>query len=255
MQIITVANQKGGVGKTSTAHILTTGLLHTGCKVLAVDCDPQTNFSFISGAIGISPNLYDLFTKKATIEEVIYKTSAGYDLLPGSTELLGADKTLTGYTQLREILKPVSDKYDYIVIDCPPQIGTIVFNALATSNIVITPVMADVLSLQGLSQLSEAIQTIKKAPVSKGGNPYLEHEGILLTKYSDRANLSRDIREGLIRQAEALGTKVFKTTIREAVAVKEVQFAQGDLFRDYPRAKVTADCKAFIKELTRRKVK
>lgn len=255
MQVITVANQKGGVSKTTTAHLLATGLLHTKSKVLAVDSDPQTNFTLISGVINPQNTLYDLYTGEASVNDTIVKTKAGYDLIPGSTKLLGADNAFKGYDFLKQILKPVSANYDYIIIDTPPHLGVLLFNALATSNSVIIPMLASVLSLQGLMQFMEAVETVKEAPVSKGGNPYLRIEGLLLTMYSDRTNISKDIKEGLEKQAQALGTKVFKATIRKAVAIEEVQYNQGDLFADFPRAKVTTDAKQFIKELTGRKVK
>ena len=255
MKIYTVANQKGGVCKTTTAHLLATGLMHTGAKVLAVDCDPQTNFSFISGIINAQATLYDLFTEELQPEEVIVKAKPDFDIIPGSTKLLGADNTFKGFSHLRRILQPLSAKYDYIVIDTPPNLGTLLFNAMATSNSVIVPMYADALSMQGLAQLTEAIRTVQEAPVSNGGNPYLQLEGVLLSRHSDRTNLSRDIKEGLESITKNLGTKLFKTTIREAVAIKEVQFNQGDLYKDFPKAKVTEDCRAFIKELTGRKVK
>ena len=247
MQIITISNQKGGVGKTTTAHALLTGLANMGYKVLALDADPQTNLTYTTGInMDDTPDLYNLLKKQASFLEVVQQVKPGFDIIPGSLDLAGADMEFTAAGReymIREALEPVKEKYDFCIIDTPPTLGILTVNALTASYKIIVPMAADVYSLQGLSQLQGMVENVKKYC-----NPGLTIDGLLLTKYSDRAIINRNLKDSLQQTAAQLHTRLYKTTIREAVAVKEIQFLQSDIFTEYPKAKVTEDYKQFIKE-------
>lgn len=249
METVTVTNQKGGVGKTTTAHILSTGLAMQGFKVLAVDIDPQTNLTFTAGLDPLEApvTLYELLKKTAkTTLQAAQRTAAGFYMIPGSLDLAGADMefTQTGREYLlKEALEPLEESFDFCIIDTPPTLGILTVNALTASQKVIVPMGADVYSLQGLSQLQGLINNVKKY-----SNPALSIDGLLVTKYSPRAIINRQIKDSFEDVAKRLKTKVYKTSIREAVAVKEIQFLQGNIFTDYPKANVTEDYRGFIEE-------
>ena len=248
MKTVTLTNQKGGVGKTTTAHILSSGLVKAGFRVLVVDIDPQTNLTYTAG---IEPeetqfDLYDLLKGEATAEEAILHTAAGFDMIAGSLNLAGADMEFTKAGReyiLKELLEPVAGNYDFCIIDTPPALGILAVNALTASDEVIVPMGADVYSLQGLSQLHGLFENVRKYC-----NPALTINGLLLTKYNPRTNINKQLKESLHDVAGLLQTKVYSTQIREATAIKEVQFLQSDIFKEYPAANVTADYQQFIDE-------
>ena len=246
MMIYTVATQKGGVGKTTTAAALWAGLSLKGYKCLAIDLDPQCNLSFTAGADTTRKTALSLLTGEAPAEETIQQTAAG-DIIPASKSLAGADAFITDTGKeyrLKEALEPIQARYDYIVIDTPPALGILTVNALTACNSVIVPAQADIFSLQGIDQLQATID-----PVRKYCNPTLHIEGLLLTRYNARTALSRDVSEIMQQLAQKLGTKVFNTTIREGIAVKEAQISQRTIFDYAPKAKVTDDYRAFIEEI------
>lgn len=258
MQTITVTNQKGGVGKTTTAHILATGLNRAGYRVLAVDIDPQTNFSYAAGVDSQNAqiSIYSLFndyqTGRGAIDphRAIQKTPIGFDMLPGSLDLAGADMEYTKAGReyiLKEILEKLNGEYDYCVIDTPPTLGILTVNALTASEKLIVPMGADVFSLQGLSQLQGMINNVKRYC-----NKTLEIDGLLLTKYNPRAVINQNLKKALENVADQLKTKVYKTAIRESVAIKEIQFLQADIFQTYPKHPITKDYQSFIDEFLRK---
>lgn len=249
MKTITITNQKGGVGKTTTAHVLATGLLKRGFKVLVIDTDPQTNLTFTAGIDPLKEEstLYNVFKGEVLSSDAVVTSDVGFDMIPGSLELAGADMEFTQAGReymLKEALDPIQEHYDYCVIDTPPNIGILTINSLTASNKVVVPMGADVYSLQGLSQLQKLIEQVKKYC-----NSSLVIEGLLLTKYSPRAIINRQLKETLEKVSETLNTKVFKSYIREAVAIKEIQFSQSNIFVEYPDANVTKDYDCFIDEL------
>lgn len=252
MQIVSIANQKGGVGKTTTAHCMACGLLHKGYKVLLIDLDPQCNLTMTAGA-EVSEStitLYDLFrTAQPDTEKAIIKCATGFSIIPGNPQFAGADKEFTDTGReyiLREILQPVKEKFDYCIIDTPPTLSILVINALTAANKVVIPATTDIYSLQGLAQLNGAIKNVKKYC-----NPSLQVQGILINKYNPRAIINRNIKESMERIAAELETKVYESTIREGIAIKEMQFLQTDIFTEYPKAKITEDIKNFINEFER----
>lgn len=248
MKIYTIANQKGGVGKTTTAHTIGAGLHRRGFRVLAVDADPQCSLSFLSGIREAEADLADILKGAAPSLQAIIPTAAGYDLIPGSSELSQADITFTQPGReymLKEALEPLREKYDYCIIDTPPALGVLSINALTAAQAVIVPMEAGALSMQGLSQLYKTIETVQKYC-----NHDLQIAGLLLTRYNTRTRLNRKAKEDLEGVADFLKTHIFESSIREATAIKEAQYMQTDIFTDYPREKVTADYEALIDELT-----
>lgn len=249
MRTIAVANRKGGVGKTTTAAALVSGLTLKGYRVLAVDLDAQRNLTSTMQARSDSKTALGVLTGDITAREAIRHTDSG-DIIPASKALSGADATLTETGKeyrLKESLELVSGEYDYCIIDCPPALGILTVNALTAADGVVIPAQADIYSLEGIEDLQETIQ-----PVKRYCNAGLTIEGILLTRYSSRSVLSRDVTTIAEQLAEKLGTTVFKTTIREAVAVKEAQISQESLFSYAPKAKVTEDYRAFVDEILER---
>jgi chromosome partitioning protein len=250
-KIIAVINQKGGVGKSTTAAALATGLTRAGKSVLAVDMDAQGNLSFCMGANTRGASVLGVLMGEVSAAAAIQHTHQG-DVIASSKALAGADAYITETGReyrLREALEGVQAHYDYIVIDTPPALGVLTVNALVACQRVIIPTQAEVLSLQGIDQLWETIQ-----PVKKYCNPALEVEGILLAKYNSRTVLSRDVRDMIEQLAQRMGTKIFTTTIRTGISVMEAQALQQSLYEYAPRAKVTGDYLELVKEITESEV-
>lgn len=242
-RITAIVNQKGGVGKTTTAAALAAGLHDAGYTVLTVDADAQGSLSFIRAAKA-ARSLYDAM-KGTPPRDVIIDTPKG-DFIAGGPALAGADMefTKTGREYiLKGILKPLREAYTHIIIDCPPQLGIMAINALTAADDVIIPMGADILSLQGLGQLYETINT-----VTEYCNPSLKIAGLLLCRYTNRATLNRNIAEVMKQEAQEAGVSIYETRIREAVAVKEAQTMRESIFDSHPRAKVAEDYAAFVKE-------
>lgn len=249
VKVITLSNQKGGVSKTTTAAALASGLSHRGFRVLAVDLDPQCNLSVGAGVdvLNVSGTLYSVFKGETDVEAAIYKSEIGYSVLPGGLALAGADMEFTHTGRefmLSEALERVSEAFDYCVIDTPPTLGILTTNALAASQAVIIPLTADAYALQGLTQLNGLIQNVRKYC-----NRGLTVAGLLLTRYSDRQNVSKAIRSQIEAKAAEIGTQVFKTTVRESVAVREAALLRADIFTEAPKANATLDYTAFIDEV------
>ena len=245
MKTISVVCRKGGVGKTATAHALGAGLIKRGFTVLYVDLDSQSNLTFGLGADPSGYSAMEVLTGEATAKEAIKQTDHG-DIITGYEDLAGADFTLKDKGKeykLKHALTFIELDYDYCVIDTPAQLGILTVNALTASNIAVIPVQADIFSLQGIGQLNKTITAVKER-----SNPNLEIRGILITRYNPRTVLSQDMLENLGGMASQLGTKLFKTPIRECIAVKEAQAYQQDIFTYAPRSNASQDYDAFINE-------
>lgn len=246
MKVLAVVNQKGGVGKSTTAAALITGLTLRGIKALAIDLDAQGNLSHTMKAKIDKVTILEVLKQENTANEAIQHTECG-NIIAANKALAGADTllTITGKEyRLQEALESIKKEYDYIILDSPPALGILTVNALTAADDVIIPAQADVYSLQGIEQVAETIR-----PVRKYCNPHLMIEGILLTRYTPRAVLSREVATLMGQMAAKLGTKLFKATIREAIAVREAQISQKSLFAYAPKSKVTEDYNKFIDEV------
>lgn len=244
-EIIAVINQKGGVGKSTTALALGAGLLRKGFKVLRVDLDAQGNLTYTMAADTKEPTALDLLAKRAKLTHVIRHTIQG-DVIPSNPALAGADITLTETGKeyrLKEALESIAKDYDYIIIDTPPALGILVINALTASTSAIVPAQADIYSLQGIGQLYQTIDAVRRYC-----NPNLIVKGILLTRYNARSILSRDLADVIQETAEQFHTEIFKTFIRENIAVKEAQARRQDLFKYAPKSNAALDYASFVDE-------
>lgn len=248
MEVIAIVNRKGGVGKTATAQALGAGLIRKGCSVLYIDLDSQTNLTYGLGADAARLSSMDVLTGEATAQEAIQHTPQG-DVIAGAEALAGADAAIDG-TGKEYRLKEALDglQYDYCIVDTPAQLGTLTVNALTAADSVVIPVQAEVYSLQGIGQLSKAIEAVKK---------YCNHDlyirGILITRYNGRAIISRDMQSNLEEAAQQLKTRLYSTPIRECVSIKEAQAQQQDIYSYAPRSNAAKDYAAFIEEFTERK--
>lgn len=246
MQVIAVINQKGGVGKSTTALAVGSGFILKGYKTLYIDLDAQGNLSYTLKASGAGYNAIGVLRRPETIKEEIQTTEQG-DIIASSPALSGADTLLskTGKEyRLKEALEFIRDLYDYVIIDTPPAMGILTINALTACNGIIIPAQADIYSLQGITQLKGTIETVKKYC-----NSSLVILGLLLTRYNSRAVISREVAEMLEQTAKQLNTKLYKIRIRECTAIKEAQAMRESIFTYAPKSNATADYKALIEEI------
>ncbi len=247
MRIIVVANQKGGVGKTTTSHALTAGLAAKGYKVMGIDLDPQGNFSIACGSVNYNvPTVYELMKREVTVEEVIQRMKGGYDILPSNIMLAGAEQELlqTGKEyRLKEIITPVVNNYDYIIIDTPPSLGVLTINAFTTASDILVPTTAGIFATTGINQLNETVKSVQRYC-----NPNLKIIGILFTRFNPRANISKQIKELTQQLSEYISAPIYKTYIRSAVVVEEAQANKTDIFDYAKKSTVSEDYKTFIEE-------
>ena len=196
-RVIAVANQKGGVGKTTTAINLSACLAEKGQKVLAIDMDPQGN---MTSGLGIDKdevekNIYDLMIGQVGVEEVLQKEAIeNLDIIPTSIDLSAAEIELIGVDDkefiIRNTIAPIKDNYEYIIIDCPPSLSMLTINAMTTADSVLVPIQCEYYALEGLSQLIHTVELVKERL-----NPILEIEGVVFTMYDARTNLSLQVVE------------------------------------------------------------
>ena len=254
-QIIAIANQKGGVGKTTTCANLGIGLAQAGKKVLLIDADPQGSLSISLGypqpdrlPITLSDVMGKILTDQPiNISEGILHHAEGVDIMPADIQLSGMEVSLVNAmsreTILRQYINAVKDKYSHILIDCQPSLGMLTVNALAAANRIIIPVQAEYLPVKGLEQL---LQTINK--VRRQLNPKLKIDGILLTMVDNRTNFAKEIAI-LLRQTYGNTIKVFNTEIPHSVRAKEISAEGKSIFSHDPNGKVANSYLNMTKEV------
>jgi chromosome partitioning protein len=254
---ISITNQKGGVGKTTTTINLADALKHFKYNVLVVDLDPQCNSTDTYGAKTEDEyTIYDVLDNKCKTEESIQHTPLG-DVIPGDKLLADNLDHFTSKMSrellLKRKLSEVDDDYDFIIIDTPPTLGLYMVNALAASDGCVIPIQAERYSISGLNELFETVKKIKDA----GVNEDLEVYGTLITKFDTRNSLDKDLRNGLPEIASQYGFRNFESYIRISQDIKKVQnmvFKEGEevnrsLFSNYASSNAAADYVAFTKEL------
>lgn len=216
-QVITITNQKGGVGKTTTAAALMTGLSQRGARVLGIDLDPQGNLGFSLGLeIGAGFTTYDILTRRRSIYEAISPTNYG-DVIPSDIMLSTAEVEFTAPRRefmLAEQLQMVQDQYDFVIIDTPPALNILTINAYVASTGIIIPMEPEILSLVGISQLRDTFVTVQRSY-----NPGLKVIGILMNKFNHRLRLHREVLDMAKEVAEQLDTQVFASKVRASVDV------------------------------------
>ena len=217
-KIVALANQKGGVGKTTTAINLGASVAACERRVLLVDLDPQANATSGIGVIEADPSMYDVLIENMPLREIIRPTEIPtLHLAPSSVDLVGAEVELRDAIgreyYLKRVLEPIAADYDYILIDSPPSLGLLTVNGLTAANSVLVPLQAEYFALEGVSQLLATIDRVKSAV-----NPSLDVEGIVLTMYDDRINLARQVSEEVRNH---FGEKVYKTVIPRNVRLSE----------------------------------
>lgn len=245
-EIIAVANQKGGIGKTTTSLALADALNMKGKKVLYIDLDPQCNGTgnYRAKVDGVG-TLYDLLVNGDT--DCIQTTGRG-DIIAGDPLLKEAAKVIDGASatfKLKKGLSEIRKQYDYIILDTPPALSILLTNALTAADKVIIPLTADLFGLQGLTQLHDTI-----AEVQEFTNPDLKVDGLLLIKYKERTNLTKEIHASLPEYTKLMNTKVYSTKIREAVATQEAQAARESLFTWAPASTTAEDYMNLLNEYT-----
>ncbi len=217
-KIVTIANQKGGVGKTTTAINLSSGVALLGKKVLVVDFDPQGNCSSGFGVKKDSNTIYEALMGKIPISDVIFETKVkNCSIITANINLTGAGVELVDKDErefyLKKLLSHVKDNFDYIFIDCPPSLGILTLNGLVACDTVLIPLQTEFFALEGLSQLINTINLVKKDL-----NPSLTIEGVLLTMLDKRTHLTDDVAKNVIGH---FGNKVYRTMIPRNIRIAE----------------------------------
>ena len=244
-EIIAIANQKGGIGKTTTAVALSQAFRNMGKRTLYCDLDPQANGTdnFRAKVDGVS-TMYDLLLHGDT--DCIQHTEMG-DIIAGDPLLKDAGKHLTGVSatyKLREGLEAISPNYDFIILDTPPALGVLLHNALTAATRVVVPLTLDRFGLQGLVQLSDTIQEVRKY-----ANSSIVVDGMLIVKFNDRTNLSKGILDSLPEYAAQFNTKIYNSRIRESIRAREAQATQHSIYEWAPDSTTALDYVELAKEI------
>ena len=247
MKTIAIANQKGGVGKTTTALCLADMMQRKGFRVLLIDMDPQCNStSTYQAATEDTCTMFDFFKRECTLPEAVQHTESG-DIVPNDPDLAGIEAEFTGkaksFMLLRLALDEVREDYDFAVIDTPPALGLYMTSALIAADGVIIPIKAEIYAIDGLNQI---ISNIEEASAL---NPGLKIYGVLHTVYDKRTALDREMQEGLPEKGKEMGFPVFRTPIRISQAVKEAQNMRTRLSEYAPKCNAAQDYQSILEEI------
>ncbi len=246
-RILTFSNQKGGVAKTTTTATVGIILKKLGYSVLAIDMDPQGNLAFCLGASNENcATIYEVLKGDVRMRHAIQRTDT-VDVISSSIALSGIELEYVSAGReylLREAIKSLPVKYDFILIDTPPALSLLTVNAFTASNAIIVPMMADIFSLQGLAQIYESVEKVKKYC-----NARVKIEGILLTRFNLRSVFTREILGTAELITKDLDLKLFNTRIRDSVAMREAQALQKNILKYAPKCHAAQDYRAFVNEL------
>lgn len=246
-KIISISNHKGGVGKTTSAINIGAGLNKLKKKVLLIDLDPQANLSQSLGVIEPERTIYGAIRGDYDIEPI--EILKGLDLIPSTLDLSGAEVEMSGEAGreyiLKELIEPLRSSYDFIIIDSPPSLGLLTINAFTASDSILIPLQAQYLALQGLTKLIEVVDKIKRRL-----NKELRIGGVFITQYDSRKVLNRDV----VATIEAhFKDEVFKTRVRDNIALAEAPANGLDIFRYNPKSYGAEDYLSLSKEILKRK--
>ena len=251
-RVISIVNQKGGVGKTTTTINLSAALAEAGKKVLTIDIDPQGN---TTRGLGINKEtlettVYEMLLKEKKIEEIILEdVFENLDLVPADVDLAGAEVELIGVKESNYILtyevNKIKHKYDFIIIDCPPSLSILTVNALCSSDSILVPIQCEYFALEGLSQLLYTINLVQKRL-----NPNLEIEGVVFTMYDARTNLSLQVVEEV--KHELRHTNIYKTIIPRNVRLAESPSYGLPITQYDPNSKGAASYRQLAEEVIER---
>lgn len=246
-RIISLTNNKGGVGKTTSTLNIGVGLANKGRKVLLIDLDEQASLTIslgLNSSAYMEKSIVQVLTKQKDIRECIYKLRENLYIIPSNKLLRDAEDVVKGTnfreSILKKALEPIKSVFDYVLIDCPPSLNVFTDNGLTASNEVFIPIEAEYLALQGTSQLVEKINDIKE------GNEELKISGVFLTKYDTRKNLNKQVKEVL---ENTFKEKVFKTNINTNVALAEAPSHQEDIFTYEPYSTGAKDYESLVNEI------
>jgi chromosome partitioning protein len=243
-RIIAIVNQKGGVGKTTSTVNIGAGLAAKKKNVLLIDLDPQASLTTALGAKGSIPNIYEVLRGECQINKTIV-SHGNYNIIPSGIDLSGAELELSGVAGreciLKEILEPIENKYDYILLDCPPSLSLLTLNALVAVKEIFITLQTEFLAMEGMTQLLSTVELVRKRL-----NPSLIINGIVVTLYDARKGLHREVLETI---REHFNDKVFKTIIRTTVALAEASSFGKDIFEYKPKSNGALDYQYLVEEI------
>ena len=241
--VISLLNHKGGVGKTTSAINIGAGLVELGKKVLLIDLDPQANLTLAMGIPRQPTTIYEALRGEADL--IPFSVKNQLDVVASTLDLSGAEMELINEAGreyiLRELLDPIRNKYDYILIDCPPSLALLTLNALTSSDLVYIPLQTEFLAMQGLARIKQIVQKVKLRL-----NKKLEVGGVIATMYDSRKVLNRDVIDTIYKY---FGDLVFETKIRDNIALAEAPAQRKDIFAYSPKSPGAQDYLSLAKEI------